>query len=532
MDITNKGVILKHFLLILLILLLPLSASAATYYIAPTGNDTTGDGSTGTPWLTLVKGMAMMSSGDTLIVKDGTYTGGSNIIYYGGSTGTYPPFGSAGNYTIVKAEHDGEAIFDGEDARSMFDYTGLDAPPPYQPAYWQFEGLLWCNSTGPNVNLIGVSYVKFLRCGAYDCGDGNTNNFYIRHDDYVLLEGCYSYGTGRYKFQPYQSNHIIIRNCVGRHDRHTFPAGADVVAGVSMYSVSDGLVQNCIIVDSDQVYINVDEYAGCFAIPSTDISSHRVQYEKCIGLNTLIGGLNSAKDTWDSGFDNCVVWAASQPAVGQGVYTLRGTSSTVTNCTLGNVQGNSLRFFNGSDNDSGPSYMGLKNNIIYNHIGDSVLMYSVYYDSYNDFYGNSNLTGYIGYAKQTVNPLTNSLKYLPRIEAGSDLINTGESGGQIGASCDFLIGTPGTLWGEEGYNTVTATSMWPFPNEALIKSKFAAYDEGGVDGTRGFCGGTSIGGYSQTLTRYIWEYLGNGIPADIYGDTKKSLYGGTFYGTW
>jgi hypothetical protein len=65
----------------------------------------------------------------------------------------------------------------------------------------------------------------------------------------------------------------------------------------------------------------------------------------------------------------------------------------------------------------------------------------------------------------------------------------------------------------------------------LIKEKMAAYtytdDTGTVTGARGFCAGTSLGGYPQTLTRYIWEYLGNEIPATIYGDTKKS-----FYGTW
>jgi MYXO-CTERM domain-containing protein len=45
----------------------------------------------------------------------------------------------------------------------------------------------------------------------------------------------------------------------------------------------------------------------------------------------------------------------------------------------------------------------------------------------------------------------------------------------------------------------------------------AGYAGGGAAGARGFCAGTSQDGTPQTLTKYIWEYLGNPIPAEIYG---------------
>ena len=64
--------------------------------------------------------------------------------------------------------------------------------------------------------------------------------------------------------------------------------------------------------------------------------------------------------------------------------------------------------------------------------------------------------------------------------------------------------------------------MWPFPNEDLIKTKMAAYNNHGVSGARGFCTGTSIDGTAQTLTKYIWEYLGNQIPSSIYTTTPSS----------
>ena len=39
------------------------------------------------------------------------------------------------------------------------------------------------------------------------------------------------------------------------------------------------------------------------------------------------------------------------------------------------------------------------------------------------------------------------------------------------------------------------------------------YNEGGPSGTRGFCAD------GQTLTKYIWEYLGNAMPADFEGES-------------
>ena len=49
-----------------------------TYYISPTGNDTTGNGLTpGTAWLTVSKFNSFGADGDTLIVTAGTYAGAS-----------------------------------------------------------------------------------------------------------------------------------------------------------------------------------------------------------------------------------------------------------------------------------------------------------------------------------------------------------------------------------------------------------------------------------------------------------------------
>ena len=46
---------------------------AGDYYVATTGNDTTGDGSAGNPWRTVTYGLGKVVSGDTLHVGPGTY---------------------------------------------------------------------------------------------------------------------------------------------------------------------------------------------------------------------------------------------------------------------------------------------------------------------------------------------------------------------------------------------------------------------------------------------------------------------------
>ena len=60
-------------LLLVVLLLLPVPSMAATYYVATTGNDTTGDGSIGTPWRTVQKAANTVVAGDTVNVRAGNY---------------------------------------------------------------------------------------------------------------------------------------------------------------------------------------------------------------------------------------------------------------------------------------------------------------------------------------------------------------------------------------------------------------------------------------------------------------------------
>lgn len=86
----------------------------STYYISPTGNDTTGNGSLANPWLTLNKAYTSSAAGDTIQCAAGTYTfvtatmstgrtlqaaTGATVVFDGGAADVNWKIG--GNWTIT-----------------------------------------------------------------------------------------------------------------------------------------------------------------------------------------------------------------------------------------------------------------------------------------------------------------------------------------------------------------------------------------------------------------------------------------------
>jgi len=83
----------KFILMFMFFMFYVSSVSGATYYISPTGEDSSGNGTDGDPWATLHKAFENMQGGDTLIIKNGTYTGEANCI----RRFNHPPFGTSWN---------------------------------------------------------------------------------------------------------------------------------------------------------------------------------------------------------------------------------------------------------------------------------------------------------------------------------------------------------------------------------------------------------------------------------------------------
>ncbi|MEW6536642.1 MAG: right-handed parallel beta-helix repeat-containing protein [Candidatus Auribacterota bacterium] len=65
-----------------------ISFAQTTYYVAVTGNDSTGDGSSGNPWKTVARGISGMSGGDTLVIREGEYDIQSGLSISSSKNGT------------------------------------------------------------------------------------------------------------------------------------------------------------------------------------------------------------------------------------------------------------------------------------------------------------------------------------------------------------------------------------------------------------------------------------------------------------
>ncbi len=102
---------MKKLFIILFILFISVNVYAGTtYYVAPTGNDTTGDGTIGNRWATPQRCITAVSAGDTCMIGDGTYTDtdySRSIVFINGKNG------NSGAWITIKAEHQYLAILDG-----------------------------------------------------------------------------------------------------------------------------------------------------------------------------------------------------------------------------------------------------------------------------------------------------------------------------------------------------------------------------------------------------------------------------------
>jgi hypothetical protein len=442
-------------------------AMAAIYYVATNGSNSNA-GSATAPFQTIQKGLSVVSAGDTLVIRDGTYSGSSNSL-------SNLPSGSSGNYITIMAENEGKVIIT----------AGLGMSSSNQ--YLVFQGLRLQDTT--QKNILG-NHIKWLRTEFKGGPSGGntmavvvgTNNVGTTAD--ILLEDVWVHGFGgRYKILVYNASRVVIRRAVTRYDG-TVSASGEPEANITVYDSDSVEVQNSIAIDGI-TGTGTEEFVAAFYNICNGTGSVPVRnYTHRGGIALKPTGYTMASE------GNCTITNQVNIDVASaggtyGVSQLKGSNIQYTRFTLIGSKGDGFGIFGGSAkiqdsivaNQSGQAYNGItpSTSVAYNNAG-----------------GNTGGT--------VLNPFTSGLLYLPRIEAGS-VLSSGGTGGQRGAQIVKRIGTSGTLYGESGYATTTATDLWPWPNEARIKKEMCS--DAGI--TRGFCSSTS-------LTDYILSYLGNPNP--------------------
>jgi hypothetical protein len=500
-------------------------ADAKTLYVAKTGSDGSSCASASSACATITHGIAAMSGGDTLMIGDGTYA--EQI--------TQMPNGTASAYTTIQAVNDWGVTIDASGFSNNY-MDGIRVSASYVVIRGFHVKMNQANDNDLGVDVFSSDHVKIQRCSvSYSGTTGNVAAFNVGPmSDYTLIEESYAYGGGRYPFLVYQATHTVVRRCVSRLD---YWNGSLQAANFTNYNGDMTVWENNIAIDSDTANIaGSGIFGGFFSENKPPDSSWsgtatRETHRGNIVLN--VKAVYSAIYDYDISnlhtYSDDIVWDSYGGYYGDYVHG-DAPVLTTTRFTIGQILGK-YDGMNGQGSAGtgffiGPGASGTR---VSNTVTDSIFWNNPSYGiadyasgDYNSYWGNgANYGGAYATPKAGTHDLTSNLMaglmYLPRIEAGSQLATAGASGGQVGASVVQMWGATGSLWGDPGYDTIGTELLWPFPNEGVIAADMASYSGPGGVGARGFATGTSKDGSPQTLTKYIWEYLGHQIPPDIYG---------------
>lgn len=462
--------------------------------------------------------LAAAVSGDTILVTPGTYEGASNSLNSNPTPTAMPPSGTANAFTTVISAEPGGAIL--------------------------VDRVVWTGKWGEFHHVALKGFVANMGVGIQTGFDNAPRPHHIKivdvaseaeigiaHADDVLVEGCYVYGDGRYKLSTYKSNRVVFRRCVVRLDHAPLSGQTNPFGSCVAYSSDDVVFQNVIDVDSNQAEAYPDgEQTGAFSVPTTAGASNRIIYARSIVLNNALklGSYDSTNGVADVRYEDLIAWDINT-FVGLPDLTHGFGSAVFDHATFGaiesdgDVAGITQAYFNGW----GGHWDEIKNSAFADI--DGPLFYQFEALSFNAFEDTDPYTATAPDEMPETFLFTsivgNALTYLPRIEAGSSLSGAAGDGGDIGATVMNFRGRSGTFFGEQGWDDATDTSMWPFPHEERIASHMRAYTFEGnlqsgkyveVTGNRGFTQEkTALDGGPQTLTSYIWEYLGAPCPPQV-----------------
>lgn len=496
------------------------SAFSAIYYVSADGSNLFGDGTAGDPWKTIGYGIGKMSSGDTLIVKPGIYLGKDNFI---NSRLAELPGGGPANYTTIKAESPFTAVIRNNSSLNYNDNLLL-----IETDYVHVDGFVFdmINQRSPEYNAqVTGNYNKITQSLFRREGDVNEFGGWVSIlGDYNLVEDSAGVGAARYGFYTggpgSSASQNIFRRVVARVDYSNSkqPKSAFAVYGNNDgTNVRDVLLQNCIAIDGNRGPSGAEETYGGFYFPKNAANV------------TVLGSIVLNNEAAHAGYFAKELHGENirlEHSIAWGVY---GTDY-IAGVRANGAGGPLFRM--------GHMTIGANPAAYYNQ--DSSAKREV---SNSLFYNNSTLTNISDYgwtrnthnafspAGQAIgnNPVTANinLKYILRVESDSVLAGAASDGTNIGADVTQQYGVTGTLWGEPGYNQRTTNNLWPWKHEDKIKEWFSIPNSPPVDNVpavnntiRGFTVANDQFSKPMTLTRYIWQYLGNEIPAGIYSSSS------------
>jgi hypothetical protein len=220
-----KKVITILVLLILTAWTIPTASLGDTYYVDPTGSDSTGNGSVLHPWGSIVYAATQVSAGDTVLINPGIYSGGV-YVNTGGTPAEPVTFQANGTGVVIEGSGGERDAFYIENA----DYVLVD-------------GLTIRHATRAGLRISVSDHVTVRNCTLAD--NGNWGLF-TDFSDYTTVENCESYGAvnehGIYisnssDYPTIRHNRLHHNRGCGLHMNGDFRMGGD---GIISYGMVEG----------------------------------------------------------------------------------------------------------------------------------------------------------------------------------------------------------------------------------------------------------------------------------------------------
>gem|GEM_PF-1950094 len=151
---------LKGIVMFTAIWLLSITASGTEYFVSPSGNNTSGNGTIGSPWKTIQKACDYAIAGDIIYLRGGTYTWRDYID--GNADGTAANPITIMNYNGESPVFDANGISISENSAviSIYNYSGAND----WMSYYIFDGIEVKNSSGRGISFYKTDHLIIRNC--------------------------------------------------------------------------------------------------------------------------------------------------------------------------------------------------------------------------------------------------------------------------------------------------------------------------------------------------------------------------------
>ena len=307
-------------LALLCLLLTTSTAFAATYVVAPKGDDA-GPGSPARPWLTLQHAVDSIAPGDTITVKAGSYAGcrigrsgeaGAPCVLQaapGATVQLNAPGAKNGHQSIVEVESYGATV-----------------------SYWTIDGFEVANSPRYGIDLRGTDHVTVQNCRVHDSA---VTGIVTSHSPYVILQDNETFGNHEHGiYHANSADYPVIRR---NRSHHNDGCGIHMNGDLSMGG--DGQISYA-VVEQNEIWENGAKRGGsainCDGV-SDSIFANNLCYDNHASGISLYAGDAAQGSSRNLVYHNTFVMAPGARFVVNIPASAEGKSNPVGNKVINNI---------------------------------------------------------------------------------------------------------------------------------------------------------------------------------------------------